>query len=225
MEKSAPSPTKKAKLNNNDIDALEKLIQEGIEKATSREEAEELHFVLNKLANVANNKKFELMKGSDDFRDGCLVELIDSNQSQDQDLGHNMCSRAISAKFTAGPNQTPFSIDISVVDYEGEDNITISSELFEAQKEESDHELDFGEISNEDVDAFLVNAGFGLKPLTRITADGKDRDVTVLRRFAYAEIMNEAFGLIGEKHGWEDGCGLGLGIGNEEIYGLMGLDY
>ena len=86
MESSAPSPTKKAKLNKNDIDALEKLVQEGIEKATSREQAEELHFVLNKLANVAHNKKFELMKGSDDFRDGCLVELIDSNQSQDQDL-------------------------------------------------------------------------------------------------------------------------------------------
>ena len=85
--------------------------------------------------------------------------------------------------------------------------------------------MGFGEVTRKEIDTFLVNAGFGLKPLTRITADGKDRDVTVLRRFAYAEIMNEAFGLIGEKHGWEDGCGLGLGIGNEEIYGLMGLDY
>ena len=112
-----------------------------------------------------------------------------------------------------------------MVDYEGEDNITISSELFEAQKEESDHELDFGEITREDVDAFLKKAGFGLKPVTRLTADGKVTDVTILRRFAYAEVINEALELLGEKYGWEDDCGVELGIGNEHMYSHMGLDY
>ena len=217
----APSPTKKAKINKNDTDALVKLVQEGIENTTSPEEAEELHLELKKLAEAAKDKKFDLKKGSNDFRDGCLVELIESKQGITDD--YNIPGTETSAKFTAGPKRTPFSIHILYFNgFEGEYSIHMKSKLFRAEEGENDN---FDEIKQKDINAFLKKAGFGLKPVTRLTADGKVTDAKMLKRFAYAEVINEALELLGDKHEWDEYPGEKLELGNDSIYPLMGLGH
>ena len=226
MENPSPPPTKRVKLNSND-GTWTKLVHDEIEKSTSKERAQEIQTQLEALAEAAKAKVYELVKESGDFRGGCLVELVDSNESQDQDLGWNTCSRSISAKFTAGPNRTPFSIDISVDDIEGQETIDIGSELFHVMKEHEDTDKSLEDAASpKDIDDFLVKSGLGLTPRTRITANRTDeKDEAVLKRYAYAEVINEAIVLLGEKYGWEDSCGVALGMGNEEIYDLMGLGY
>jgi hypothetical protein len=38
-------------------------------------------------------------------------------------------------------------------------------------------------------------------------------------------VICEAIELVVEKYGDEDNCGVGLGIGSEDIHGLLGLSY
>lgn len=81
-----------------------------------------------------------------------------------------------------------------------------------------------GKPTQDEIDEFLTKAGL-IGAQTRITCERDNINETTRKRFVYAEVINEALELIGEKHGWEDSCGVELGMGNEEIYGLVGLDY
>lgn len=214
-----------------------------IDRANTVQEIAAIRTHLERLLQQAEAQLCSIKEKSQDFRDtGCMVKLVESNESQDQDLGFNMCARQVWAKFTAGPRKAPFHLNIEVKDWEGEEEINIDSNLFDLCKESSDDDdmKDcFGMPTAEEITEFCLAAGMGLCPITQSYQSSATRTTTtddddnenkaqlLLRRqtFAYAEIVNEAFELLGEKYGWEDSCGVGLGIGNEEIYELMGLDY
>jgi len=160
-----------------------------------------------------------------DFSDGCLVELVDSNQRQDQDLYQNMCTRQVEAKFTAGPKAAPFGILFNVTDYEGDEEVMIDSELFSIEMAGDETMKDcFRAPTVEDIDDFLTQAGLRAAQ-TRLTAGKKDLDDRLRMKFVYAEVIREALDLVGEKHGWQDDCGIGLGLGSDDIYELFNLDY
>ena len=210
---------------DNSIHALVKLIQKSIEKSTSPEQAKELHLELKKLTKVAEDKKFEVMKGSNDLQDGCLVELIESQQGTDEEF-----STETTAKFTAGPKRTPFSITIT--DYwcdwgSGDPGFTViwKSDLFYAFETSYGDPFRFDEIKQKDINSFLKKAGFGSKPVTRLAADGKVADAKMLKRFAYAEVINEALELLKDEHPWDryPPDAVKLELGNNSIYPLMGL--
>ena len=224
------SSRKKIKTSHGDSDTVVVAIGTAdILQATSVEQVRALQAQLLQLAQQAEKRLVTLQaQKAPDFTDGCFTKLIDSNQSQDQDIGNNMCSRSITAQFTTGPNAKPFSISLSVANWEGDEEIDIDSELFDISKDVNDEIEDcFGMPTQEEIDGFLLQAGLGKAPLTRLCPknDNKNNSAEICRRFAYGEIINEALKLVAEKHGWEDNCGVGLGLGNEHIYSLLGLEY
>eukprot|EP00977_Amphora_coffeiformis_P003198 scaffold597_cov176-Amphora_coffeaeformis.AAC.4 len=167
-----------------------------------------------------------IQEATQDFRDGCLVKLVVSNQSQRQNTRRNMCSRHVDAKFTAGPKAAPFSISFSVTDTEGEQEVMIDSELFTIEMCSDDTMKEsFSAPSDEKINNFLTLAGLSAVE-TRVTAGKRTSlDDMTRKKFVYSQVINEALELVGEKHGWDDDCGVGLGLGNEEIYELFELDY
>ena len=84
---------------------------------------------------------------------GTGVRMIDSNQSQDQDLRYNMNVRDVSATFTAGPKAAKFSISFSNENVEGDETILVRSELFRYEDGTCD------KVTNAEILAFLQKAG------------------------------------------------------------------
>lgn len=82
-----------------------------------------------------------------------------------------------------------------------------------------------GAPTQEELDDFVTRAGFGMAPISAISAEQPNFDDANLRMFAFGGVINEAMDLFAEKYGCEDDCGVGLGIENEEIYSLLGLHY
>ena len=48
---------------------------------------------------------------------------------------------------------------------------------------------------------------------------------TERRRWVLGDVIYDAVGLVLEKYGHEDSCGVALGMGEECAYGWLGLDY
>ena len=169
------------------------------------------------LTDRAKARLCEIKKTSNDFTNGCMVEMTSSNQSQDQDVGRNMASREVDASFTAGPEAAEFTISFSNEDQEDFFSwIRVESELFLLE------DSDFGEVSDEEIGKFLTKAGL----YSARTRNGKDaKDDAERRRWAYAEVLNEAIELVREKYGHQCSLGVNLGIDCENIYGFLGLDY
>ena len=149
---------------------------------------------------------------------GTGVCMVDSNQTQDQDLGYNMCSRSVEASFTAGPKAMPFSISFENEDVEGDQTIRIESELFIFEDGEC------GEVADDEIEKFLEKAGLQEAQPQRATDDDFS-DPAERRRWVYADVVYDAIELVIDKHGSEDSCGVGLGMCCEDIYGWLGLDY
>ena len=209
--------------NNNSPSWLDLAVRE-IDTATKVVDLKKIQTQLAHLSEQVEEKIAQIKEGSGDFSDNCMVKMVDSNHSQDQDLDKNMCGREVHAEFVAGPRAAPFSIDIDVKDFEGDTFIQINSDLFDMEKNTEDDEPSFEAPSDQDMDDFLTKAGL-YHARTRLTTGDSSMDAKLCRRFAYAEVINEAIELIGDKYGYEDDCGVALGIGNEEIYGHLGLPY
>ena len=143
--------------------------------------------------------------------------MIDSNQSQDQDLGYNMCSRDVSATFTAGPKAAKFSISFSNENVEGDETIVVESDLFRYEDNECD------DIDDEEILAFLTKAG--LQDAVPQRANGDYSDPAVRRRWVYGDVVYDAVGCVLEKYGYQDAYGVDLGMGQEDMYGWLGLEY
>lgn len=194
------------------------LAKREIASCATENEVIALQDALDALAKTAEARFVDLRKTSKDFTKGCLVKMTSSNQSQDQDVGYNMCSRDVDATFTAGPNAAEFSISFSNENVEGDETITVESDLFILE------EGDFGEVTDVEITEFLKKAGlFEVK--TRNSESEDDADDATRRRWAYADVISEAIELVVEKYGYEDNCGVFLGMGSEDIYGLLGLNY
>lgn len=148
---------------------------------------------------------------------GTGVVLVDSNQSQDQDVRHNMCSRSVSADFTAGPNRHPFSMSFDNENEEGEETITIFGPCFE---------FDEGKrigFDDKEVEAFLTAAG--LEDAQPLRASCGVTDPIERRRWVLGDVIYDAVGLVESKYGCEDNCGVGLGMGQDSAYEWLGLPY
>lgn len=148
---------------------------------------------------------------------GTGVCMVDSNQTQDQDLGYNMCSRSVEASFTAGPKSMPFSISFENEDVEGDQTIRIESELFIYEDGAC------GEVADDEIEKFLEKAGLQEAQPQRATGDFSDP--AERRRWVYADVIYDAIELVIDKYGSEDSCGVDLGMGCEDIYDWLGLDY
>jgi hypothetical protein len=147
---------------------------------------------------------------------GCGVCLIKSNQSQDQDVGCNMCSRSVDASFTAGPKAAAFTISFSCEDMEGDETIVVESELFHYE------EGDCSDVSDDEIAEFLQKAGLFDARSKHAEDDESDAQ---RRRWVYGEVICDAVELVVDKHGHQDNCGVGLGMGSEDIYGWLGMEY
>mmetsp|Transcript_35582 Transcript_35582/g.40524 ORF Transcript_35582/g.40524 Transcript_35582/m.40524 type:complete len:208 (+) Transcript_35582:171-794(+) len=193
-------------------------VTEEISNCTTDDEVHKIQGKLTTMLDKAKARLVHLRKASKDFTNGCFVEMTDSNESQDQDLSCNMCSREVDAYFTCGPNAAEFSIHFSNENIEGDETIVVESDLFrlEAGKVE--------EVGNEDITEFLKDAGlYGVQ-----TRNSKGEDITddaERRRWNYADIISEAVDLVLEKYGLEDSCGVALGMGSDCIYRHLGLNH
>lgn len=148
---------------------------------------------------------------------GTGVRMVDSNQSQDQDVGYNMCSRSVDSTFTVGPKAVKFSIRFSNENVEGDETILVESDLFRYEDDE------FGEVTDADIGDFLLRAG--LQDALPERASGECSDPAVRRRWVYGDVVCDAVECVVAKYGHEDGCGVGLGMNCESIYGWLGLEY
>ena len=166
---------------------------------------------LDKLQRGAQARLIELQEST-----GCGVRLIDSNQTQDQDVSYNMCSRCVTASFTAGPNAAEFEITFECEDIEGDQTIKVESDLFLFE------DLKCGEVDDSEIAEFLRDAG-----LSNCVPDKCDEpaDEDERRRWVYGDVVCEAVGLVLKKYGFQDSCGVELGMGAEDIYGWLSLDY
>ena len=147
---------------------------------------------------------------------GTGVCMIDSNQSQDQDLRYNMNVRDVSATFTAGPKAAKFSISFRNENVEGDETIVVESELFHYEHGECDR------VDDTEILAFLQKAGLedALPECTDVYGDPNER-----RRWVYGDVVCDAVECVVGKYGRKDSCGVGLGMGCEDIYSWLGLDY
>jgi hypothetical protein len=156
---------------------------------------------------------------TNDFTNGCMVKMTASNEHQDQDMGYNICSREVTAQFTAGPEGAKFSISFSNKNVEGDQTIVVESELFNLEEDS------FSEVSDEEIGMFLTKAGlYG----AHTCHNGKDcdaKDDAERRRWAYADVISEAIKLVEEKYGHEDSCGVELGMSSDDIFGHLDLQY
>ena len=144
--------------------------------------------------------------------------MIDSNQSQDQDLGYNMCSRAVRATFTAGPKAAKFTISFSNENVEGDETIVIESDFFRYEGGECDG------VADAVILFFLQKAGLE-DALPERAGDIIDEDPDERRRWVYGDVIYDAVECVLDEYGHEDDCGVGLGMGCEDIYSWLGLDY
>ena len=142
--------------------------------------------------------------------------MTNSNQIQDQDLSYNMCSRVVGAEFTAGPKAEIFTITFNNENVEGEDHVVIESELFRCE----DGEFDGGDDT--DILAFLKKAGLeDALPHNAIEYE----DPNERRRWVYGDVICDAVQCVVGKYGVQDSYGVGLGMGCEEIYTWLGLEF
>ena len=158
---------------------------------------------------------------------GVGVVLVDSREDEDQDLDCNMNSRDISSNFTAGPKKARFSISFSIVNEEGEETVTIESELFRFEDGECD------DIDDHDILEFLTNAGLqdAAPSVTKGGVGVAPAEIecpTERRKWLVAEVITDALEAVIEKHGSESSLGvslLGPSLNAECAYGWLGLAY
>lgn len=190
-----------------------------IDGCINEESVRAIQSELNILLARAEARIKDIKIQTNDFTNGCMVKMTESNEHQDQELGYNMCSREVTSHFTAGPEKTKFSISFSNKNIEGDETIVVESELFILE------EGSFGEVSDKEIGAFLTKAGlYG----AHTQNNGKDCDAkndTERRRWAYADVIREAIELVEAKYGQEDSCGVGLGMVSDDIFGHLGLNY
>ena len=141
--------------------------------------------------------------------------MIDSNQSQDQDLRYNMNVRDVSATFTAGPKAAKFSISFRNENVEGDETIVVESELFHYEHGECDG------VDDTEILAFLQKAGLedALPECTDVYGDPNER-----RRWVYGDVVRDAVTFVIGKYGQQDSCSVGLGMSYGDIYSWLGLD-
>jgi len=157
---------------------------------------------------------------------GTGVVLVDSNQSQDQDVRRNMCSRSVSAEFTAGPNRRPFSMSFENENVDGEETITIYGPCFffdEVQPSQFTFEFD-----DDEIEEFLMAAGLhDSQPEAKPEEYELPNNMTPQerRRWVLGDVICDAVGLVHDKYGTEDSCGVGLGMGQYCAYGWLGFKY
>ena len=153
---------------------------------------------------------------------GTGVVLVDSNQRQDQDVRRNMCSRSVSAEFTAGPNRHPFSMSFENENVDGEETITIDGPclLFD--------QVQPVRFEDDEIEQFLMAAGLhDAQPVARPEECELPNNMSPQewRRWVLGDVIYDAVGLVHDKYGTEDSCGVGLGMGQYCAYGWLGFNY
>eukprot|EP01051_Picozoa_sp_SAG22_P015284 SAG22_NODE_1973_length_3224_cov_1.443840_2_plen_146_part_00 len=143
--------------------------------------------------------------------------LTDSNESQDQDVSYNMCSRRVTAQFTARPDRKSFSMGFDNENVEGDETIdTVSGPcLF----------LEEGESRDASILKFLTAAGLADAQAERPGADTDDMAPEERRRWVLGGVIYDAVGLVLKKYRHQDSYGVALGMGQECAYGWLGLEY
>lgn len=164
----------------------------------------------------------------------CAVVLTESQHTQHQELDINMCSREVTAHFTAGPKRKRFMLRLNNENTEGEDDALITMTY---KDPDTHHSVTIFEIDNvnddkqcrleEDPSTFLTLAGLQhCKPALLSEKEAANlEDEEDRMKWVLGDVFQEAFELIVEKHGFGDNCGVSLGICTEDIYGLVGLDW
>jgi hypothetical protein len=150
----------------------------------------------------------------------CMV-LIDSNEYQDQDVSCNMCSRSVSAKFTVGPNRHPFDMSFDNENEDGEETIKIDGPCFEFRSGIKNPVV----FHDDKIEAFLIAAG--LEAAQPARAPNYSCSMTAQERWRWllGDVIHDAVALVCGEHGYEDNCGVSLGMGQEDVYGWLGLQY
>merc|ERR1712185_357021 len=127
-----------------------------------------------------------------------------------------MCSRNVASTLTAGPKAAAFTISFSCENMEGDETIVVESELFRYE------EGDVSDVSDDEIADFLRKAGLLDARSKHVEDDDSDAQ---RRRWVYGEVICDAVELVIDKHGHEDDCGVRLGMGSEDIYGWLGMEY
>lgn len=150
---------------------------------------------------------------------GLGVVLVDSDESQ---TVHEVCSRTVNAKFTAGPAQLKFFI---AFEYSSDGDCTVESAY------EGDtaglfiiEEGIFGRpATDEEILTFLTLAGLKdavptCPAATAAASSAGGLTEELRRKYAFCQIVSEAIALVEDKHGAKDNLRMGLGMGSQDIY-------
>lgn len=146
--------------------------------------------------------------------------LVDSNQTQHQDVSCNLCVRHVKAVFSVGPKKYKFSISFRNENVEGDEKIVVDSELFLFEEGEVVFAPDVSIIK-----AFFTSCG-----LANVVPEGYDDDnddndddddsdeKDERTKIAFCQMIREAIELVEKKYGVEDNCGVSLGMTSDQIF-------
>ncbi len=173
----------------------------------------DIHSNLPSLITLAKERLRELQPISE-----FSVVLVDAKTYTDVNTADNSCSRYMDAKILVGPKKAEFSIEIDHEDSEGDlrTNIISTPNLISMDNSAA--------VSPKDsaIEEFLGKAGWE-HAIAQSCNGMSDEDVAnmtgaEMRRWVFADVVKIMIKHIAENKGYEDGCGVGLGIAEDDMY-------
>ena len=110
-----------------------------------------------------------------------------------------MCSRSVTAEFTAGPNRHPFYMSFDNEDIDGKETITVTGPCFAIEAEDECPPHDFTvEFEDNEIEQFLVAAG--LEDAQPERAASGIMSPQQRRRWLLGDVIHDAVGLVEDKY-------------------------